>query len=253
MWEQRIFGMEYCHALPNHSKYLLVCDDDLSFEPDFAEKLIEIAETHKADTLVPIADYRCSRLKNFIGKIFGERTENRTSPYKITIKANGRYTVNNSLKDNVNPTQSGPFQCFLMRTGIVPELCLREECWLDDTRYAWPDDQVFFYKAHLKGLRTLSCKTPTFKHLDGRSGVPSRERQIDSIYSHGRNIVIFWNRFILPNRKNKLAVLQARTSFAYYILMARMRYLILSAKRRDLNVLRTFNKGVSDGRGYLKA
>ncbi|MDE6333213.1 MAG: hypothetical protein K2L77_01055, partial [Muribaculaceae bacterium] len=145
MWEQRIFGMEYCHAQKRHSEYLLVCDDDVEFETDFAEKLLKSAYKHNLDILIPIKDLKYGFIKNIISKILGQRTQTTKSKYKVSIKKNGCFAVNNDLKNNLNPTQSGPFQCFLMSTDITPGLQLRSEMWLDDTKYAWPDDQVFFY------------------------------------------------------------------------------------------------------------
>ncbi len=247
MWEQRIFGMEFCFGQLEHSKYLLVCDDDVSFDEDFMKRLLDIAEEFQIDTLVPIKDSRNSKLKNFISRLFGERTENRTSPYKISIKSNGRFSVNNDLRENVNPCQSGPFQCFLMRTDVTPDLRLREEMWLDETRYAWPDDQVFFYKAYLQGLRTYSCKTPEFKHLDGKSGVPNRQRQLDAIYSQSRNIIIFWNRFILshPNSKHNKTV--AKVSFKYYLFINKLRLFVSGALKRDLSLYKNYRRGIKDG------
>lgn len=253
MWNQRIYGMEYCFSQKEHSKYLLVCDDDVSFEPDFAEKLLSIAEKHDIDTLVPIQDHRNGFFKNMMLCLLGERTETGTSPFKITIKTNGRYKVNNFLESNVNPTQSGPFQCFLMKTDITPVLNLREEMWLDDTRYAWPDDQVFFYKAYLRGLRTFSCKSPSFKHLDGKSGVTGKQRMMDSSYSHARNIVIFWHRFIKPEKKTVRAKMIAKTSFGYYIAMASLMKILVGLKQRDFSCYKQFRRGICDGRRFVES
>ncbi len=71
MWEQRIFGMEYCYDQPEHSRYLLVCDDDVKFEPNFAESLLKIAEEYNCDTLVPISDHKAGTLKNLFNNVLG--------------------------------------------------------------------------------------------------------------------------------------------------------------------------------------
>lgn len=246
MWEQRIYGMEYVYAQPEHPEYLLVCDDDVEFEPDFARKLIEIAREYQADNLIPIRDRRVSWPRNLISTIVGGRSQNSTSPYKITIKRNGRFSVNNSLKSNVNPTQSGPFQCFLMRTDITPLMKLREELWLDETRYAWPDDQVFFYKAHLLGLRNFSCKQPSFTHLDGKAGTTPHERKLDATYGNARNIVIFHRRFMRPNNNGMLT----RLSFSWYMGIDRIIKLIFGIIHGDLSLYRNHCRGVKDGKKY---
>ncbi len=247
MWSQRIYGMEYAFRLPDRPDYLLVCDDDVAFDGDFAKKLVETAEECRADNLVPIQDCRKGWLKNLVSGILGERTENSKSPYKITIKRNGRFSVNNSLPGNVNPTQSGPFQCFLMRTDITPKMGLRDEMWLDETRYAWPDDQVFFFKAYRLGLRNFSCKAPAFEHLDGRSGVPDKEREMDAIYAHGRNLVIFWRRFLSDSARTPAGRIRTRIAFGYYTFMQQGLFLALSLRSCDFAKLRAYRRGLRAG------
>lgn len=248
MWEQRIFGLQYCYNQPQHPEYMLVCDDDVAFEPDFAAELLQIASEYNIDLLVPIEDFHRPARQNFISAIFGERTENKTSPFKITIKPNGRHSVNNSLPQNVNPTQSGLFQCFFMRTDIVPALRLEEERWLDQTRYAWPDDQVFFYKAYLMGMRTFSCKKPSYMHLDGRAGVTDLQREFDGIYSYTRNIRIFFRRFIIPSRRNSMQRSLARISFARYCSMQCLLHIVRALKHRNTQYIKIYWKGVKDSR-----
>lgn len=252
MWEQRIFGMEYCFNQPNHSKYLLVCDDDVAFEPDFAERLMQISEEYNADCLVPIQDYRAGRKNQILGLLTGQRTENKTSKYKITIKRNGSFSVNNDLPDNVNPTQSGPFQCFMMRTDITPELRLRDEMWLDETRYAWPDDQVFFYKAHTLGFNVMSCKEPKFEHLDARSGVSTQERKADMNFSQGRNAYIFWEKFLYAPEKNPFARTAKLLAVLHQRFSRRTMMIFSGLKHRNFSSLRSYNTGVEAGKQYFK-
>ncbi|MCM1022346.1 MAG: hypothetical protein NC343_08495 [Muribaculum sp.] len=243
--------MEYCYNQSEHSKYLLACDDDVEFCETFVEDLLKIAEQYQIDTLVPIRDYRAPLLKNVISALRGERTENTNSHFKITIKTNGRFSVNNSLKENVNPSQSGPFQCFLMRTDITPKLKLRDEMWLDETRYALPDDQVFFYKAYLLGLRTYSCKQPWFNHLDGKSGTTDSQRLKDVTYSAVRNITIFWHKFIKSQKNSKVDTIKAKINFTYYVTVNKMICIAKGLVNRDLSLYREFIRGVNDGKAYM--
>lgn len=197
MWSQRIYGLEYCSELPDRPEYLLILDDDIEFAPDFAEQMLALMDQHKADIMIPCEDVFQSRKQRLIQYLIGGRTENHDSKYKITIQSNGSFSVNNHLTEMVNPTQSGNFQCFMMRSDIVSSLNLRDEMWLDDTRYAWPDDQVFFYKAFLLGYNVMSCKQPLFVHNDGKAGVTDLQRKVDTAYATGRNAYIFWHRFVL--------------------------------------------------------
>lgn len=253
MWEQRIYGMEFCLEQSEHSKYLLVCDDDVMFDENFSSVLIKLSEQNFADIMIPIDDIKLSKLKKFLFLILGESTENKSIKYRIEIKNNGRFRFNNHLSDNINPTQSGAFQCFLMRTDITPKLKLREEMWLDDTRYAWPDDQVFFYKSYLIGLNVLSCRSPMFVHLDGKSGTASIQRKFDLAYSSGRNVIIFWSKFVLPYQKSMISRVTATFSFAYFMAITGLKNILWGIKFKKLSIFCAYLKGVKSGYKYSKS
>lgn len=250
MWSQRIFGMEYCFAQPGHSEYLLASDDDIEFGSTFAEELLKTAEEYSCDTLVPIQNYKAGFLRNLYSGILGERTENRTSRYKVSMKRNGRFSVNNHLTANVNPIQTAPFACFLMRTDITPLLNLKNEMWLDETRYAVPDDQVFFYKSHLSGLRNYCCKTPVFTHLDGKAGVTEMQRVLDAKYSSTRNLIIFWRKFIIPQQTTFLSKIYTTACFRYFLLVNTIPLILKGIKKFDFNLYKIYRKGIKDGFSY---
>ncbi len=246
MWMQRIYGMEYCYAQANHSEYLLVLDDDMEFAPDFVEQLIRMSIDTNADAMIPLSDKHFSFAQRCLYLLMGGPIQRKRSPYRNEILRNGSYAYNDSLGGNINPTQSGNFPCFLMRTDLTSKLSLKEELWLDETRYAWPDDQVFFYKAFLMGGKIMSCKTPTYVHNDGKAGTHSvRKRKIDGAYAVGRNSYIFWRKFVYPNFPNK-AITQL--SFLYRITALRVLYFILGAKKFDLSQFKAFCKGLRDGK-----
>lgn len=250
MWSQRIFGMEYCYEQSNHSKYLLACDDDITFDREFAERMLGIAEEYNADFLIPIKDYFAPLRKRILSSLLGGRTENKHSPYKITIKSNTSFSVNNHLQLNVNPTQSGPFQLFLMRTDCTSEMKLRDEMWLDETRYAWPDDQVFFYKAFLKGFKVLSCKKPLFFHHDGKAGVTAIERENDKLKSIFRNKIIFWRKFIVPQYENSIVKFLVTIEFCIHLLVNGLFLSTLHLKTGNFKSISIICRSIIEGCKY---
>lgn len=252
MWSQRIFGMEYVYSQPSHSEYLFVCDDDLKFDPDFLERLLNLAEEYSIDTLIPRKDRNIGLFMNLFGLITGDRTENKKSKFKVTIKNNGSFSVNNHLKGNVLLTQSAPFACFLMRTDITPVLKLRDEMWLDDTSYAWPDDRVFFYKSYLSGFKNYICSFPKFIHLDGKSGIQSEQRRIDNIYSQSRNIIIFWNKFIYPKANTFKKKIICKFSFGHYLFTHSLVFFAYGIWHKSIVLSYTYLKGIRDGLAYCK-
>lgn len=245
MWSQRIYGMEYCSKLEKPPKYLLVCDDDVEFPENFVEQLVNKSEAHNADVMNPIRDVRLGLKTRIFHFLIGGRIESSRSEYKISIRPNCSFAVNNELKNDVNPTQSGHFPCFLMKTSMTHALKLRDEMWLDETRYAWPDDQVFFYKAFILGFNIMSCKTPIFKHLDGKSGVTDKDRVADHCYSAGHNSYIFWYRFI--RRNPRWSAFRKNLSFGYTKTVMKLLYAI-----KGMQYYKAYTRGLADGMKYCK-
>lgn len=239
--------MEYVDGLEPHERpdFILAVDDDIEFGPHFMEQLLEIVRNHNIDLLSPTKENRQPRKKRMFQRLLGGRTESSRYPYKIAIGPAGSFIVNNSLPGSVNPTQSGIGQCLLIKTGLTHKLKYRMEMWLDQTRYAWPEDQVFFYKAYLLGLNVMACKTPTFVHLDGKAGVTSKQRKVDGAYVSGRNGYIFWYRFIKGNRSWSAI----RKSLALgYKNMAHGIFFRMQEREK----YKAFARGLRDGKQYCK-
>lgn len=249
MWNQRIYGMIYCHEQKNHSDFLLICDDDISFDSDFVETLMQYSQEYKADLMIPLPNIKWNMIKQIKGVFLGMNSINSSSPFRVSIKSNGSSTRNDSLTTNVNPTQSGNFQCFLMRTDIVSKMNLKDELWLDHTRYAWPDDQVFFYKAFLQNMGVYSCRYPCHIHLDERTGVTGRQRERDFAYAMGRNGYIFWNKFIKSNRNN-INRLLCQISFDHRLIFTGIYYTIRGIYKCNLSLPFLYLKGYLSGKKF---
>ncbi|WP_300506861.1 hypothetical protein [uncultured Duncaniella sp.] len=246
MWKQRIYGLEY----PCDSTYLLVCDDDVCFDDNYVASMMEMAERHRADALISIKDKTRSLPSKIVSAILGGRTESKKSKYKISINKTGSFCVNNYLKEEAVETQSAPFQCFLCRKDMIQDLHLKDEMWLDESPYALPDDQVFFFKAHCLGKRIFSTKKLSFTHLDGGSSSPGR--RINSAVSSGRNYLIFWHRFLYSRAKgyNKLKLSLANK---HRIIAGSIFYFAIGLRDRNLSLFKAYRKGVNDGYKFINS
>lgn len=251
MWQQRIYGMEYPLTQPDASKYLLVCDDDVAFPSDFAEQLMQLSEAHDADAIIPSGKSHLPFSERLKGLLIGGRIESSKSPYRIKIRATAGFQVNPTLTANITPTQSGNFQCFMFRTAAIQKMDAGAESWLDATTYALPDDQVFFYKAYLLGLRIFRCETPEHKHLDG--GSQSAQRLKKGATANGRNFLIFWHRFLFLPEKSPIKRIKLRTAITYRIIGHTMLYLMMGVTRHDFSIVKAYLSGVADARRYLKS
>lgn len=212
--------------------------------------MMDMADKYKADALVSIKDKRDAMSSKIVSAILGGRTESSKTKYKISIRDTGSFCVNNHIDDEIAETQSAPFQCFLCRKDMIADLALKDEMWLDDTPYALPDDQVFFFKAHCLGKRILSTKRLSFVHLDGGSNSPGRRK--NSIISSGKNYLIFWHRFLYSRAKGT-AKLKLRLANLHRIIANSMLYLAIGLKNRNLTFFKAYRSGVKSGWDFINS
>lgn len=268
MWNQRIFGIEYANNIylnksnsrggVKQADYQIVCDDDISFSPTFAEDIIRTAEQYDGDILIPhntgneiVSPSSKRKIRTIINMLLGQRYISKKSPYKITLAKTGGFIVNESLKNNVNPTQSGVFTCFLLKIRNMEDLHLYDESWLDKTKYSWPDDQVFFYKCFLNGYNIFHCGQPSIKHLD--HGASNSNRRIDGIYASGKNVIIFWHRFLYLTTSSWYKHILLKFAILYRIIAFSSYYLIYSIVHKNIKFLTTYWMGCKDGFEYIKS
>lgn len=252
MWHQRVYGLDYAAKL-NDSDYILAVDDDISFAPDFAEKSIDWMSANECDVLAPdLAPCRTKSMfspQNILYALLGTRVENHFQKWRVKVMDTGGFMANTKLKGDANPTQSAQFTAFWIKTNKVDSLRLKDEYWLEGTKYALPDDQVFFYKCHLMGLRQYIQEKYTIVHLDHGSSDPNRI--ILGNYADGRNFLIFWHRFLyLPanvNRKVWLVICHT-----YRVVMHILYLLIRGVIKKDFKPLKAYRDGVADALRYIK-
>ena len=202
MWHQRVYGLQYASQL-NDVDYILALDDDVKFSSDFAEKSIEWMSKNQCDVLVPaISPYNSTikstrsifSPKNILQFLLGSGFENHFQRWQVKIIDTGGFSINTKLVGDAAPTQSAPFNAFWIKSDIIDDMRLYDESWLDETRYAWPDDQVFFYKCFTLGHKQYIHNKFTIQHLDHGSSDP--ECLLLCSYASGRNSLIFWHRFL---------------------------------------------------------
>ncbi len=200
---QRVEGINYATG-----DYALIIDDDIAFPPNFVENLHKLMKQSSADIVSPRVDDAAgnfaetgilSKIIGFLGS--GSYTSHASSRWAIRISALGGSIHNGSMSNNhVYYTQTGHGGCCFASMSALKELRYEEELWLEqEITYAYPDDQVFFYKAFCLGLKTAYAQSIPFKHLDAGATFASNKREtlMKSIKKHdsARNLFIFWHRF----------------------------------------------------------
>ena len=171
--------------------------------------------------------------------------------YKVLNTAGFSYNNHPCLPVYESQTNAGP--CFFCRKQDFLGIHYEDEMWLDGTYYAFPDDQVMFYKMYRCGLRVLTSFDSGIVHLDTSTTVADPEEKTERlIYSEYRNKLIFWHRFIFqPERKIlKRAWAIAAISYAFGIQAVKygIKYLI-GSKRMPA----AFKNGVADGLAFIRS
>lgn len=257
MWHQRVYGLEYAAELGD-SDYILAVDDDISFAPDFVENSLRWMSDYSCDVLAPVPIHKLGEhkvmpmfsIKNLVNTLMGIRIENHWQIERIKIIATGGFMANTKVKGDAMPTQSAQFTAFFIDSKKVKELDLKDEYWLDQTKYALPDDQVFFYKCYLRGFRQYMHDKYAVIHLDHGSSDPNR--LCESFYANGRNFLIFWHRFLFT-RAGVLRKLWLIICMSYRILMFILYCFCRGLLWRNFMPLKRYCLGVFTGLEYINS
>lgn len=202
MVRQRVDGIHSAKG-----DYLLIVDDDVEFPPDFVENLWQLMQRAKADAVCPIINDDAvtsppsvlCKLVSILGS--GAYVSRKPSSYALEISPLGGTIRHEPLeKGRIYYTQTGSGGCCFISASAVRELNYDQEIWLEkEVRYAFPEDQVFFYKAYLLGMKCVYAHEYPYHHLHAASSVKSLEESIQrhTAIKHdaNRNLLIFWHRF----------------------------------------------------------
>lgn len=197
---QRMTGIQKCKT-----PYALICDDDVCFGPDFVQKL------HK-----PIAEGMCSLsagpLYSFLPKpgpkavvsalcAAGVPTMFHRDRYVSVLNSTG-YSYNRHLKPEKKryyEAQSLAWTCFYADVKALRSIELEDEVWLDAHGYSAFDDQTMFYKAWLRGIKTIVVADAYYEHKDAKTSTRNNKPAV--LYSLHMNRIIFWHRFLYSMKR----------------------------------------------------
>lgn len=194
-------GMVAQRALPYdevETEWMLFLDDDVYLPPKAVETLYVQLQEKEADVVSPDVFPNAKRpfaaelLMTLSGRMRARRGDKKWG-YKVMRTAGYSYNANPIQPTYCSQTNAGP--CFFCRKNAFLNIHFEEELWMDEQKYALGEDQVMFYKMHLKGLKILTSYNSGILHLDaGASRIQEKEKNI--IYSDFRFKTIFWHRFV---------------------------------------------------------
>lgn len=187
------------------TEYILFLDDDVYLPSTGVETLYHELQQYKGDVISPYVFYnhkksikekiRLAVLGREVCRLFGSR-------WGFKVLSTAGFSYINNPKKTVYESQTNAGPCFFCRKQDFLNIKYENELWLDETPYAFPDDQVMFYKMYLNGLKILTSYDSGIVHLDAGSSTGSLDRTCKVIYSEYRNKLIFWHRFLYSNERN---------------------------------------------------
>ena len=182
------------------TEYCIFLDDDVYLPPDAIEKMYNELVQNEAQVISPctFANHTVSWRSKVRSSLLGKevcRLGDKQWSFKVLRTAG--FSYNNNPTKPVYESQSNAGPCFFCRKEDFLKIAFHEELWLDDAPYAFPEDQVMFYKMYKKGLKVLTSFDAGVVHLDAGSTIKSSsDRVAKIIFSEYRNKLIFWHRFI---------------------------------------------------------
>lgn len=236
------------------TEYILFLDDDVYLPPTGVETLYYELLQYNGDVISPYVFYNHKksikekiRLAVFgreVCRLFGNRWG-----FKVLPTAGFSYINNPKKAVYESQTNAGP--CFLCRKDGFLNIKYEDELWLDEAPYAFPEDQVMYYKMYLNGLKILTSYDSEIVHLDAGSSTGSVDRTCKVIYSEYRNKLIFWHRFIYSNEKNYLLRLWKIACIIYvYVLQSiNSTYKLLKGRKEEARV---FFLGIKDALIFIR-
>lgn len=237
------------------TEYILFLDDDVYLPSNAIETLYQEMIDNDGQVIAPalfpnhLVSFKSKLRLTLLGREVPRIYDGKWG-YKV-LRTGGFSYNNNPIKTVYeSTTNAGP--CFFCRKEDFLKIHFEEDLWLDEAPYAFPEDQVMYYKMHLYGFKLLTSFDSGIIHLDAGSTMQSSDDKIlKVIYSEYRNKIIFWYKYIYKYETKIIWKLWCKVCLGYmlmlqYVLSALK---LLKGKRAEVNA---FLDGVKDGMEYIR-
>lgn len=233
------------------TEYILFLDDDLRLSTDEVEKMYYYLNLYSADVIAPDIFNNASRpFANELMMILSGRMMPRRDDglWGYKVMRNSGYSYNKHPRKRVYQSQTNAGACFLCRKKDFLNAEISQELWVDQVRYPLGEDQVMYYKMHLRGMKVMTYYDHGIEHLDGGNNM-SVEKERTLIYSDFRFKMIFWHRFILKPEKRLAHKILSCFAMAYTLLFA---FLVSLIKCR-FDIIKIKHAALKDALEFIKS
>lgn len=249
MISQRIEALKYIT-----SKYTLFCDDDVEFESDFVEKLMEPLEKQGyAVSAGPLLEFfPPSGIKAGVISLLGGACvmiHGKKDNYVRLLKTGG-WSYNRAIdleRHRIYNTQSVAGTCFLAGTEIMKRMKFSNEMWAEKVGYSAFEDRIMIGKMIVNGYRACVVSDALYKHNDGKTSVNSLK--LEPQYAAAFNHYVFWHRFVYLPEMSLVKRVWSKICIKYYIGMGKLYHRI--AHRKSTETYDTVCKGFADAKRFI--
>lgn len=201
------------------TNYILFCDDDLFFPPDYVERLFRGLEENGGDCIVP-------QVYNHSGESWwmkclvylnNSSSARKDDGWANKVKPDAGFSYNSNPTKDVLPTQTAAFASLLCKKSAYRAIHFEDERWLDTFSFASMDDQLFYYKLYLQGYKVLMHYDTGILHLDAKAGVRVNVRK--RMFFKKKLLFTIWYRTIYSLKMDREEKFLCGLAFAWRYLL----------------------------------
>ena len=250
---QRLEALKYIDT-----EYTLFLDDDISFSPNFVDKLLEPLEEDKFDcsTGPLFSFFPASTAGKIAGTLMGAVSVSvfyRDMYVKILRTGGWSYHIFNTDVKRYYPTESFAWTCFMIRTQCFRDIDMEDEIpWIEKHGYAIGDDRVMAYKLIKRGYRACIVSNALYDHNDAKTSTSAEEMvNTKPSFCMGFFHVVFWKRYILDLESGLLGKGVDMVCFGYWFVTTLAYYCLKSIKAQNRSRSWAFFKGMREGMHFM--
>lgn len=244
---QRLYGIAQCKT-----PYALICDDDIAFAPDFVQKLhTPVKAGAYGLSAGPLTEFFPGKgLPTIMSALTGASCPTcfHKDRYNTVLRTTG-YSFNRNLQPGkLYETQSAPWTCFYADMEKLRSIHFEDELWLDLNGYSAHDDTAMFYKAWLRGVKSVIVTDAPYQHLDAKTS--TRGNMEKALYATGFNNVVFWHRFL--SGRNPVECVWSRICIRYRLFTQKLYHQLNRLRgRMSDGEITAFDNGVTAGWSWI--
>ena len=251
-------GMVAQRAVPYDeisSKYILLLDDDVTFDNDCIARILNLMEQQSADCIA-LDTFRNhdmtlrSKIKSAIsGLVFPHFNKK----WAFKIHWNDTFSYINHPADGCYRSMSAAGPASMWTKKALTAMHFEHELWLDKLGFAYGDDGLEFYKLHLNGGKLMVSFDKGVKNLDAKTSSTDYHRSAERFYTMSKALTIRWHRMHFKPSKNMATSVLKTLSFSMRLMWQFSILAVLSISKGYRKAPWFFAKGIRDGVAFINS